>query len=333
MSKVSEGLEPAQFGEGPDEGLLDAFIATGDLDGLGLEEEAPTEPQQAAEDADQPETDDDETEEAEVEAKDADEGEGEDEGDFVEWETGDGETERVSVDQLMQAYQQQQQLGPDAEAIRTRIASEAMEQIAPIQQSYQQQVGEVMQLYATLDSLMPGLSEPDTQLLRTNPRDYAEQMEAYREVSGIMEGARSKIQELQQQSQQAAAQAQHLQAQKDWASLTSLDPTWLEGSPEARLNELRGHIVNQYNIPAEVVGTITDPGFIRMAEDAKAYRTATSKKLTAKSKTAPKLIKGKVAGKSTQNPKSKARKTADDHLRKTGKAGSDLESQWGQFLD
>ena len=333
MSKVSEGLEPIQFGEGPDEELLNAFISAGDLDGLGLEEEAPTEPQQAAEDADQLTEEDPEGEDTETKAEGADEAAGEEEGDFVEWETEEGETARVSVEDLMQAYNQQQQLGPDAEAIRTRIATEAMEQIAPIQQSYQQQVGEVIQLYQQLNSLMPDLSEPDISLLRTNPRQYAEQMEAYKEVSAIMGGAREKMVELQQQSQEAAEKARALQVQKDWATLVSLDPTWNQGDNSKRLNDLRTHIVSTYNIPAEIVGTITDPGFIRMAEDAAAYKQATSTKLKAKPKSAPKLIKGKVAGKSAVDPTKTARKKADEFLRKTGKAGDDLESQWGQFLD
>ena len=183
---------------------------------------------------------------------------------------------------------------------------------------------------------MPNVEQPSTEMLDErsqyyNPQAYRQQLDAYERVNGVMGSAREKIQEARQQHEQLQAQQRNAQAQKDWQALLSADKTWGEGDPAKRLGDLRSHVAQTYGIDDQIVASITNPGFIRMAEDAKAYRAAKSKTIKPKAKTAPRLVKGGTARKSA-NPKSARQKAAAKQLAKTGRV-TDLEATWGEFLD
>lgn len=323
--------------------LLDAFMQTGDFadaDYLEQPEDTPNEAAEAATDVDTPETDDDETEDTEIEAADADDAaEADDDGDYVEFDTDDGTTERVSVSELLEAHAQFKQLGSDSEQIRSQIAQQAQAELQPVMQAYDAQVNQLAETYALLNELMPNVEPPSTEMLDErsqyyNPQAYRAQLDAYERVTGVMGDARERIQRAQQEHQQMQAQQAQQQAQKDWQALVSADKTWGEGKPEAiqkRLNDLRSHAATAYGIDPQIIANITNPGFIRMAEDAKAYREAKSTKIKPKAKSAPRLVKGGTARKSAPAKSARAKKAAQQ-LAKTGRV-TDLEGTWGEFLD
>jgi hypothetical protein len=338
MSGENQGLGLPEADSGGD--LLDAFMDAGDFadaDYLEQPTEAPKEAAQAAEDADTPETDDKDAEDTEIEAKDADEAaEADEDGDFVEFDTEDGTTERVSVSELLEAHQNYKQLGSDSEQIRSQIAEAYQAELAPVKQAYDTQVNQLAETYALLQELMPNVEQPSTDMLDErsqyyNPQAYRQQLDAYERVNGVMGEAREKIQAAREAHQKLQAEQRTTQAQKDWQALLSADKTWGEGDPAKRLGELRSHVAQSYGIDPQIVESITNPGFIRMAEDAKAYRAAKSKTIKPKSKTAPRLVKGGTARKSA-NPKNARSKKAAQQLAKTGRV-TDLEGTWGEFLD
>jgi len=335
MNEVSDGLNTEETSSNS---LLSAFESAGDLDGLFTpDEEAPKEPAEAVQDAETPDTGDDETEETEVEAKedDADEAESDeadDDGDFIEFELEDGTSERVSVAEALASHQQLQQLGAESEQIRAQIADAAQAEITQVKEAYNNQVQQVAQAWGVLNELMPNVQMPDQSLITTDPHQYAAQLRNYELVQERYGAAREKIQEAQQAYQQQQQEEWSRQANSNWQKLVSLDKSWAEGKPAERLETLRSSIAGTYGIERTVIDQITEPGFIRMAEDAAAYRAAKGKKVEAKAKTAPKLVKGGKAGRSTANPMAARKAKANAALKKTGEA-LDLEAVWGSHLD
>lgn len=339
MSGETQGLGLPEA-EGGD--LLDAFMDAGDFadaDYLEQPEEAPREAAEAATDADTLETDEDADETKEIEAKDAEDAEADEDGDFVEFDTDDGTTERVSVQELLDAHAQFKQLGSDSEQIRSQIAMQAQAELAPVREAYDLQVNQLAETYALLSELMPNVEPPSTEMLDErsqyyNPQAYRAQLDAYERVTGVMGDARERIQRAQQEHQKVQQQQAQQQAQRDWQALVSADKTWSEGKPEAiqkRLEGIRAHSASAYGIDPQIIATITNPGFIRMAEDAKAYREAKSTQIKPKAKSAPRLVKGGVGRKSANAQSSRAKKAAQQ-LAKTGRV-TDLEGTWGEFLD
>ena len=340
MSGETQGLGLPEA-EGGD--LLDAFMDAGDFadaDYLEQPEEAPKEAAEAATDADTPETDEDATEDTEIEAKDADDAaEADDDGDYVEFDAEDGTTERVAVQELLESHAQFKQLGSDSEQIRSQIAMQAQAELAPVREAYDLQVNQLAETYALLNELMPNVEPPSTEMLDErsqyyNPQAYRAQLDAYERVTSVMGDARDRIQRAQQEHQIVQQQQAKQQAQRDWQALVSADKTWSEGKPEAiqkRLSDLRAHASSAYGIDPQIIATITNPGFIRMAEDAKAYREAKSTQIKPKAKSAPRLVKG-GAGRKSANAQSSRAKKAAQQLAKTGRV-TDLEGTWGEFLD
>ena len=335
MTVVNEGLDS---GASESESLLDAFIETGDFDDAEYlqSDEAPNEAAEAATDVDQPETDGEETEETETEATDAKDADADDEGDFVEIDNEDGTTERLSVSDLLAAYNTTKEIGTDANQIRQQIAEAATAQIQERTAALDTQISQVLELYGTLFQLTPEMSEPSQELLNENsqyynPAAYREQMQAYQNVTQIMDGAKEKMQELNEQYQYEAIHRQNLQAQKDWAALTAVDSSWLKGDSEKRLETLRASSSEAYGIEPQLIGGITNPGFIRMAEDAKAYREAKAKGIKPKAKTVPRLVKGGAGSGKAKTGNSAKKAKANAHLQKTGEV-ADLEAVWGDFL-
>lgn len=338
MSGETQGLGLPEA-EGGD--LLDAFMDAGDFadaDYLEQPEEAPREAAEAATDADTLETDEDADETKEIEAKDAEDAEADEDGDFVEFDNDDGTTERVSVSELLEAHAQFKQLGSDSEQIRSQIAMQAQAELAPVREAYDLQVNQLAETYALLSELMPNVEPPSTEMLDErsqyyNPQAYRAQLDAYERVTGVMGDARERIQRAQQEHQIVLQQQAQQQAQRDWQALVSADKTWSEGKPEAiqkRLEDIRAHSASAYGIDPQIIATITNPGFIRMAEDAKAYREAKSTQIKPKAKSAPRLVKG-GAGRKSANAQSSRAKKAAQQLAKTGRV-TDLEGTWGEFL-
>lgn len=334
MTVVSEGLDA---GPSESESLLDAFIGEGDFDDDGADylqpEEAPEDVAAATEDADQPDTEDDDADDAEIEAKDAEDADADD-GDYVELDLEDGTTERVALSELLDARKQLTELGPNADQIRHNIAEQATAQVQERFTALDWQISQTAELYATLQELMPNVEPPSQELLNENsqyynPGMYRQQMAAYENVSSIMEGAKGKVQELNEAYKAEQQKHRDLQTQKDWASLTAVDKSWLSGDSAKRLYDLRGSTSEAYSIEPQAIAQITNPGFIRMAEDAKKYRDAMAKGVKSKPKSAPRLVKG---GKGKGKPKGSARAAkAAAHLAKTGEV-TDPEGVWGEFL-
>lgn len=332
MSEVSEGLSDGNEAAS----LLDAYIAEGDFDDADYlsDGEAPEEAAQAAEDADQPDTEEDEVEAA-TEDDDGTDADADDDGDYVELDLDDGTTERVSLTQLLEDRKTLAELGSTADEIRHNIAEQAAAQIQERHTALDQQITQTVELYATLEQLLPNVEAPDPSMLdqyspNYGPEKYRQQMQAYEWVTQTMEGAKGTMRELKEKYDAEQAESRKIQASRDWAKLTSLDKTWLEGDAAKRLNTLRQSTADAYGLAREMVGTITEPGFIRMAEDAQKYREAAAKGVTPKKKAAPRLVKG-GQGRAKKDPTSARRAKANDHLRKTGKV-ADLESTWGEFL-
>lgn len=339
MNEVSEGLDAET--DTSSQNLLDAFIAEGDLGDVAslADEEAPRDDTaDVVTDADQPETDDETDEDTEtVEAKDADDADAEDEdGDFVEFETEDGATERVAVSDLLESHKQLTELGSNADEIRSQIAEQATVQVQERTTALDNQIQQTVELYGLLDALMPKLEQPSQELLNPqsphyNPDAYREQMNAVQEVQSVMDGAKAKMTKLKEQYQKEAVQRQKLQAQSDWAKLTAKDKTWLQPGAEKRLDDVRTAASKLYGIDTKLISSITHPGFIQMAEDAKLYREAKAKPAPKTKKGAPRLVKGGSKRKAA-DPSASRRAKANDALRKTGRV-TDLEGVWGEFLE
>lgn len=335
MSEVSDGLNTE---ETTSSDLLSAFAGTGDLDGMLLpEQEAPEGQAEAVQDAETPETGDDETEETEVEAKEeeADEAESEeaeDEGDFIEFELDDGTSERVSVAEALASHQQLKQLGADSEQIRAQIADAAQAEVTQVKEAYSQQVQNIAEAWGVINELMPNVQMPDQSLITQNPALYQQQLRNYELVQERYGQAREKIEHAQREYQQQQQEEWARQANSNWQKLVSLDKTWAEGDSAKRLETLRSTVADTYQIDRNVINQITEPGFIRMAEDAAAYRAAKGTKVEAKAKAPPKLVKGGKASRSAANPMTARKAKASAALKKTGEV-TDLEAVWGSHLD
>lgn len=324
--------------EDPAESLLDAFIATGDLDGL-VDDESEAQAAQGAE-ADPTDDETDDEDDTEVEAKASDDDADEDEGEFIEFETEDGEKSRVSVEEALQAYNQLKELGPDVSQIRHQAFEQASQQVTQRVQQLDQHILQAAETFALINELVPNLEEPsdayiDPNSEHFNPAYYRQQKEAIANVREMVDGAKGKLKELQEARQKEAATQREMDANKHWAMLLDADPSWknLSGDQAVkRLNDLRGGVQQTYGLPAEVVNGIYDNGFIRMAQDALAYRKAASKPLEAKPKQPARLVKTGSKRKAADSQATNRKRAANKQLRQTGKV-TDLEGVWGEFLD
>lgn len=318
-------------------GLLDAFLAadeSSEADALALAKpddalEAPGE-----DTADEVEATEDEADEVEGDAEgDADESDE----DFVEFDTEDGQTERVALSELLEAHRSFKEIGSNANQIRQQIAEEASQEVTGRIRQLDEYINETFQAYELVSQLMPSVQEPDPVMLDEhspyfNPQAYREQQEAVRQVREIMEQAKGSVGKLSEQRQKAAAEAARADANKHWAALTNADPTWTKGDPARRLDTLRGSVAELYGFSPQEIGGIYDHRFIRMAEDAAAFRKAQKGGIKPKAKTAPRLVKaGANKGKAATGPDAQRKAKAAAQLRKTGKV-SDLEATWGDFV-
>lgn len=315
-------------------GLLDAFLSSAEeADNEFIENGGENEGAMEAREA--PEQDavseEDETEQAEATEESDAESETEDDGDYVEFETDDGETERVSLSELLDARKQLNELGSNSSQIRQQIAEQASQQIQQRVQQLDAAMQETYKAYELVSQLMPNVQEPPDDLIYQDPDTYYAQKQAVQQVRKIMEDAQGTVQRLQEQRQKAAIEHQKADAEKEWSLLVNADPTWTKGNPEQRLNALRTGVSEAFGIPMEAVQGIYHHGFIRMAEAALKAAKSEGKGIQPKKKAAPRLVKAgsKRAAPQTQNTQRQAK--ARQQLKKTGQV-SDLEAVWGQFL-
>lgn len=319
------------------DGLLDAFLAESEAsndDAMKLGEPGEALEAQGEDTADEVEATEDETDEAEDGATgdEADEDE-----DFVEFDTEDGETERVALSELLEAHRSFKEIGSNVSQIRQQIADEASQEVSGRLRQLDEYINETAQAYELVNQLVPSVQDPDPVMLDErspyyDPQAYREQQQAVSQVREIMEQAKGSMSQLVQQRQRAAEEQSRQDAAKHWAALTNADPTWTKGDASKRINTLRGTVAEMYGFSPQEIGAIYDHRFIRMAEDAAAFRKAQSTGIKPKAKTAPRLVKaGANKGKAAvgQNAQRKAKAAAQ--LRKTGRA-SDLEATWGDFV-
>jgi hypothetical protein len=119
--------------------------------------------------------------------------------------------------------------------------------------------------------------------------------------------------------------------EKEWLALTAADPTWKEGNAEQRLTDLRSGVASQYGVPAQDLAGIYHNGFIRMAQDALAFRKAQGTKMPSGKKAPARVVRG-GKGKGAATPNSGAKAKADAALKKTGEV-LDPVITWGEYLD
>lgn len=331
MSDQAQGMLGGT--ETSSEDLLSAFIAEGDLNGL-VDDQPEAQAAQGAE----AEPDDDvtdETGEQETEAKASEDDADEEDGEFIEFETEDGQSSRVSVAEALQAYNQMKELGPDVSAIRHQAFEQASQQVSQRVQQLDQTIQQAAETYALISQLVPNIQDPDDDMIYRDPDYYYQQKQAVASVRSMMDDAKGKLQEMVQARQKEQSLQREMDANKHWAMLLDADPTWKSLSQEQaakRLDDLRSGVMQSYGLPAEVVGGIYDNGFIRMAQDALAYRKAAAKPLEAKPKQPPRVVKTGSKRKTGNTQLSVRRQKANEQLRKTGRV-SDLEGAWGEFLD
>lgn len=319
------------------ESLLDAFLAeseASDADALELGKPDDALEAQGEDTADEVEAAEDETEEAKDDAEgdeaDADE-------DFVEFDTEDGETERVALSELLEAHKSFKEIGSNVNQIRQQIAEEASQEVSGRLRQLDTYINETRQAYELVNQLVPSVQDPDPVMLDDrspyyNPAAYREQQEAVSQVRAIMEQAKGSMSQLVEQRQKVAEEQSRQDAAKHWAALTNADPTWTKGDAAKRINTLRGTVAEMYGFSQQEIGAIYDHRFIRMAEDAAAFRKAQSTGIKPKAKTAPRLVKaGANKGKAAVGQNAQRKAKASAHLRKTGQV-TDLEATWGDFV-
>ena len=314
-------------------GLLDAFLASADeTERESAELEAPeTEGALEAQD----------TEEVEGEAVEAEDDEATEEGadvegDYVELTNEDGETERVPLDDLIEARKQLNELGSNVSQIRQQITQAAAKQVQERTQRLDQTIQYAEQVYEFVSQLMPKISEPDQSMLdqyspNYNPQAYREQAEAVRQVREIMQQAQGGMQQAQQRRQAAVQERQSLEMDQHWVALQNADATWKAGDPGKRLTALRTQAASLYGFSPDEIGGIYDHRFVLMAQDALAFRKAQKTTMQAKPKGAAKLVRASAQGKATTSSASKRTAQARQTLKKTGEA-RDLEGVWGKFI-
>jgi|GEM_PF-2404298 len=319
--------------------LLDAFIEAGAIE--GFEDEAPAVQAQDGAEADETTevTDEqDEAAETEVEAQ-TEEGDEED-GDYIEFDGEDGEPNRVPISEALKAYQELKELGPDVSQIRSQVIEQAQQQVSERIQSLDTTINEAAQAYALINELVPNLEEPSEEYLNPsspyyNPDYYRQQKQLIAQVGDQVKTAKERLQGLVEAREKQTAAQREMDMNKHWTALTQSDATWAKLDQKAatkRLNDLREGIASTYGLSREEVGGIYHNSFIRMAQDALAYRKAQSKPIQPKEKSAPRLVKAGSKRKSTGTADSKRRQTANANLAKHGKV-TDLEGVWGEFLE
>lgn len=312
------------------EGLLDAFLAAEaqpDEDAEGLP------PIEGALDAQEP-AEAEETEEAE-DPEGAEDGAGE-ETDYVELTNEDGTTERVPLDELLEAHRITKELGSTTSQITQKITEAASQQVRQRTQRLDQTIEGAVQVYQLVQQLMPKISDPDPAMLdRTSrlydPDGYREQAEAVRQIRDIMGQAENGLRQTLKQRDEAQTEAQRLEMDRHWIALQSADQTWQKGDAGKRLNSLRTDVTSLYGFAPQEVAGIFDHRFILMAQDAAAYRKAQKTALTPKTKAQPKLVRTTPGGKTSKSPNTERQVKAREALRKTGRTG-DLEATWGKFV-
>lgn len=319
--------------------LLDAFIEAGAIE--GFEDEAPVaEAQEGAEAGEDAEITDEQDVDAETEVEAQTEEGDEEDGDYVEFDGDDGETNRVPVSEMLQAYQQLKELGPDVSHIRSQVMEQAQQQVSERIQSLDTTINEAAQAYALINELVPNLEEPSEEYLNSssphyNPDYYRQQKQLIAAVGEQVGAAKERLQGLVEARKKEDERAREQDINNHWMALTQSDPSWSKLDQKAavkRLNDLREGIASTYGLSREEVGGIYHNSFIRMAQDALAYRKANSKPIEPKQKSAPRLVKAGSTRKSTRSADSKRRQTANANLAKHGKV-TDLEGVWGEFLD
>lgn len=319
-------------GEEKGGGLLDAFLASAEeTDRESLELETP-ETEGAAEAQDTEEVDGEAVETEDDEATE----EGAVEGDYVELTNEDGETERVSLDELIEARKQMTELGSNVSQIRQQITQAAAKQIQERTQKLDQTIQYAEQVYEFVSQLMPKISEPDQSMLdqyspNYNPQAYREQAEAVRQVREIMQQAQGGMERARQQRQAAIQERQQLEMDQHWVALQNADASWKAGDPGKRLTALRTQAASLYGFSPDEIGGIYDHRFVLMAQDALAYRKAQKTTMTAKPKGTAKLVRASAPGKATVSQASKRTAQARQALKKTGEV-RDLEAVWGKFI-
>jgi exonuclease VII small subunit len=231
------------------------------------------------------------------------------------------------------------ELGPDVSQIRHQAFEQAAQQINERVQKLDSNILQAAETFALIQQLVPNIEEPsdlyiDPQSQYFNPEYYKQQKEAIANVRQMMDDAKGKLQVLYESRQKETAVQRQMDAQKHWAMLLDADPTWKSLSePQAvkRLDDLRSGVQQTYGLPAEVINGIYDNGFIRMAQDALAYRKASAKPLEAKAKQPARLVKTGSKRKAADSEASARKRAANKALKQTGKV-TNLEDVWGDFI-
>jgi len=321
--------------EGDDKGggLLDAFLAASDEADKVFEADQT----EGAAEAQEPE------EEVEAEAEASEEAEGAEEGaeeseadDYVELTDDEGNTSRVSLNELVEAHRKLQGIGSSESQIRQEITEAAARQVQDRMQRLDETVGQALQSFQLVQQLVPRVKEPDPVMLDRNspyynPQAYREQAEAVRQVKEIMGQAEGQLKETLEKRQAAAREQAQMDMDRHWISLQKADESWTKGDPVKRLTGLRNEVTNLYGFKPEEIAAIYDHRFVLMVQDALSYRKAQKTALKAQPKAAPKLVRA-ASAKGTKSPQSKRKAQANAALRKTGRV-TDLEAVWGEFLD
>ena len=334
MSESQESMALGGSDPSQSEDLLSAFLDAGDLDGLGLDEPKAEDAQEAQEAA--AEDVEDEADEQETEAK-ADDADGaDDDGEFIEFETDDGETERVSVAEALQAYNEMKQLGPDSARIRSQITEQAAQQVQERVTKADGLIRQAAEAYSLVQQLVPHVQDPDPVLLDENspyynPALYRQQQQASAQVKQMVEEAKAELEKTVNERNAESQQQRQLDMNKEWTLLLDADPTWGKGDAAKRLTNLRSGVCEAYNLPADYVSGVYHNGFIRMAQDALAFRQAQAKPLQAKPKEPPRLVRNGNKRKAAESTASARRKAAAKQVARTGKV-TDLEGFYGEFL-
>ena len=242
----------------------------------------------------------------------------------------DGKEVEVSLDELRNGYQRQQDYTRKTmEASETRKAAEAEFNTA---RSERQQYAN--QLQGITQQLQGALQEQAqinwTQLLDSDPVEYLKQQHLYQQRQSAYQNAQTEQSRVTQQQQ--AEQAQYIQnfVQKQHEELLAKLPDWKDESKAKAEKSLLVDNLESRGFNKTEISQITDHRMVLLAREAMKYQQLMSKAKAATQKVAPLPPKVERSGTGTSN-KPDARSSAMTRLAKTGRV-EDAASVFAQFL-
>ena len=329
MAEVHENFEAIpDFVPQTDGTLAGATLSMPDIDALEVED-GKREPDgrarnedgtfQAKEPVAESDTDDsveEEPAEPEVEAAGDESDEDEDE-DFLEFVAEEGaEPTRVKAADALAGYNRAQELEAENAKLKETPPAppeydEAIIQAARQGQEYLQRLQQLEQM---LQPRLPSVDLVNPNSPSYDPEEYYNQQQAAEAQFAQLQHVQSERERVAGETNEQTSAAESARISREQAKLKEF---WPEVTTEAGADKVRSEAQAHYNLPADIIDSVTDARFYAVLKDALEFRSMKKAKETTVSvvKAKPKLIKSK--GRDPQT-KDKQQKTKMARLAESG---------------